>query len=144
MASAAAGDSPTARTFRPRRVRFRYSATSATHTHDAYTSTEWLKRIGPTTCACLKPSGKNGENERRAGASASDRSLPRYDDRPAAPAKIVSASPDTIWFARSVTTRNAWIAAIAAPATAATAIASVSEPVRCTAQKPITAPTSII
>ncbi len=70
--------------------------------------------------------------------------MPRYDESPAAPAKIVSASPETIWFARSVTTRNAWIAAIAAPAIAATRIASVSEPVRCTAQKPITAPTSII
>jgi len=41
---------------------------------------------------------------------------------------MVSASPETIWFARSVTTRNAWIAAIAAPAIAATAMASESEP----------------
>ena len=47
--------------------------------------------------------------EWRAGWSARFRSLPRYDDSPAAPAKIVSASPETIWFARSVTTRNAWI-----------------------------------
>ena len=29
--------------------------------------------------------------------------MPRYDDRPAAPAKIVNANPDTIWLARSVT-----------------------------------------
>jgi hypothetical protein len=67
----------------------------------------------------------------------------------AAPAKIVSARPDTIWFARSVTTRNAWISAIAAPANAATAIASTStsEPAPrrlWTAQNPVTAPTSII
>ena len=84
-----------------------------------------------------------------AGWSARFRSLPRYDESPAAPAKIVSASPETIWFARSVITRNAWISAIAAPATAATATAPAStagpEPgIRCTAQKPITAPTSII
>ena len=39
---------------------------------------------------------------------------------PPTPAKIVSASPDTIWFARSVMTRNAWISAIDAPASAAT------------------------
>ena len=39
-----------------------------------------------------------------------------YDESPAAPAKIVSASPDTIWFARRVITRNARISAQAAPA----------------------------
>ena len=75
--------------------------------------------------------------------------MPRYDERPAAPAKIVSASPETIWLARSVITRKAWISAIAAPASAATPIAAASESPapacsRCTAQKPITAPTSII
>ena len=53
--------------------------------------------------------------------------MPRYDERPAAPAKIVSASPETIWFARSVITRNAWIARHQrAPASAATTIASAS------------------
>jgi ABC-type uncharacterized transport system permease subunit len=40
-------------------------------------------------------------NDCRAGWSATFRSLPRYDESPAAPAKIVSASPETIWFARS-------------------------------------------
>ena len=44
--------------------------------------------------------------------------MPTYADNPRPPAKIVSASPETIWFARSVMTRNAWIAAIAAPAIA--------------------------
>ena len=48
--------------------------------------------------------------------SASPSSLPKYAERPSPPAKIVSASPDTIWLARRVTVRNAWIAAIAAPA----------------------------
>ncbi len=72
-----------------------------------------------------------------------------YDDRPAAPAKIVSARPETIWFARRVTTRNARISAQPAPATAAaaTAIGSASpaEPPTCwTHRKPITAPISII
>ena len=50
-------------------------------------------------------------NEYRAGLSARLKSLPRYDDSPAAPQKIVSASPETIWFARSVITRNARISA---------------------------------
>src|SRR5213596_2316907 len=54
---------------------------------------------------------------------------------------MVSASPDTIWLARSVITRKAWISAMAAPASAATPIAAASAgPVatcsRCTAQKP--------
>ena len=40
---------------------------------------------------------------------------------------MVSASPETIWFARSVITRNAWMSAIAAPASAATATAAASE-----------------
>ena len=84
-----------------------------------------------------------------AGASARLRSLPRYDESPTAPAKIVSARPETIWLARSVITRKAWIAAIAAPASAATTTAAASAiPVFawtcCTVQKPITAPTSII
>src|SRR3954449_1870076 len=116
IASAAAGDSPTARTFSPGRVRLRYSATSSTHTHDAYTSTDCLKKIGPTTPAVCRLCGRNGWNECLAGESASSRSLPRYDERPAAPAKIVSARPETIWLARSVTTRNARTAAMAAPA----------------------------
>ena len=63
---------------------------------------------------------------RAPGWSARSRSLPRYDESPAAPAKIVSASPETIWFARSVITRNAWISAIAAPASAATTTAAAS------------------
>ena len=75
--------------------------------------------------------------------------MPRYDDRPAAPAKIVSASPETIWFARIVITRKAWMSAVAAPATAATPIAAGSAtpalpPRVCTDQNPATAPTSII
>ena len=75
--------------------------------------------------------------------------MPRYDESPAAPAKIVSARPETIWLARSVITRNAWISAISAPATAATPIAAARlAPVlactRCTVQKPMTAPISII
>ena len=62
---------------------------------------------------------------------------------------VVTARPETIWFARSVMTRNAWISAIAAPASAATRTAAVSTTAespctRWTAQKPITAPTSII
>ena len=59
------------------------------------------------------------------------------------------ASPETIWLARNVITRNAWISAIAAPASAATPTAAASESPapkwkRCTAQKPMTAPISII
>src|SRR4029079_19569309 len=92
-----------------------------------------------------------------AGLSARPRSLPRYDDRTAAPAKIVTARPQTIWVALhviqrkgrvggGVITRNAWIGAIAAPASAATRTAAVSTTAespctRWTAQKPITAPT---
>src|SRR5690349_16102725 len=144
IASAAAGDSPTARRLRPGRVRPRYRATSATQTHEAYTSQVWSNSTGPTTRACCHDVGNTGENDWRAGASASLRSLPRYDERPAAPAKIVSASPETIWFARSVTTRKAWINASAAPARAATTTASPRDPVRWTPQNPITAPTSII
>ena len=41
--------------------------------------------------------------------------MPKYADSPRPPAKIVSARPETIWLARSVTVRKAWIAAIAAP-----------------------------
>ena len=93
--------------------------------------------------------GKTAWNVWFAGRSARFRSLPRYDESPPAPAKIVSASPDTIWLARSVITRNAWIAAIAAPArqpptTAASSTIAVVAWTRWTAQKPITAPTSII
>ena len=75
--------------------------------------------------SCI-PDGRNAWNVLAAGWSARLRSLPRYDDSPAAPAKIVSARPDTIWFARSVMTRNAWIAAMTVPANAATASASTS------------------
>ncbi len=62
---------------------------------------------------------------------------------------MVSASPETIWFARSVITKNAWIAAIAAPASAAASTArnntTGSEPSTfCVIQKPIAAPNSII
>jgi hypothetical protein len=72
-----------------------------------------------------------------------------YEDRPPAPAKIVSARPATIWLARRVMTRNAWISASAAPATAAIRIAIASAtgagpPMFCTDQKPITAPPSIM
>jgi hypothetical protein len=59
--------------------------------------------------------------------SARFRSLPRYDESPAAPAKMVNASPETIWLARRVMTRNVWIAAIAIPASAATPTAAASE-----------------
>jgi hypothetical protein len=99
---------------------------------------------GPMTFAFCHECGRNGPNECFAGWPATFRSFPRYDESPAAPAKIVNASPETIWFARSVMTRNAWMSAIAPPAIAATRIASSNEPVRCTAQNPITAPTSII
>jgi hypothetical protein len=93
--------------------------------------------------------GKTSWNWCLAGERARSRSLPRYDDKPATPAKIVSARPDTIWLARNVITRNAWIAASAAPASAATPIAPSNATLvvawkRWTAQKPITAPTSII
>ena len=40
---------------------------------------------------------------------------------------MVSARPETIWLARSVITRNAWIDASAAPAIAATTTAAVSD-----------------
>ena len=75
--------------------------------------------------------------------------MPRYDESPAAPAKIVSASPETIWFARSVMTRNAWISAIARAGDGAAPTAIGERDARRAAdalhaQKPITAPTSII
>ena len=81
--------------------------------------------------------------------SASPSSVPKYAERPSPPAKIVSASPDTIWLARSVTVRNAWIAAIAAPAapaatTAASRTTAFAPSKRCVAQKPTAAPNSII
>ena len=50
--------------------------------------------------------------------------MPKYADSPSPPAKIVSASPDTIWLARRVIVRKAWIAAIAAPPAAAASTAS--------------------
>ena len=76
----------------------------------------WPKTIGPMTGMSCIPEGRNAWKVFAAGWSASFRSFPRYDDRPAAPAKIVSARPDTIWLARSVMTRNAWIAAMIVPA----------------------------
>ena len=72
--------------------------------------------------------------------------MPRYDDSPAAPAKIVSASPDTIWFARSVIDEERVDRTPAtAPANAATPIPAASDTVDpastlCTAQNPMTAP----
>ncbi len=61
----------------------------------------------------------------------------------------MSASPETIWLARNVIVTKAWIDAISAPASAATMIPAASAIAvvgwkRCTDQKPITAPTSII
>src|SRR5262249_36572460 len=87
----------------------------------------WPKRIGPTTGQSWTLEGKTGWKLWGGGLGARFRSLARYDERPAAPAKIVSARPDTIWLARSVITRNARIAAIAAPATAAVPIATARE-----------------
>ena len=83
------------------------------------------------------------------GTSAIPRSFPRYDDRPRPPAKIVSASPETIWLARSETTSTAKISAITSAANAAVNTASVSATAigpgaRCIPQNPIAAPTSII
>src|SRR2546429_7864812 len=84
-----------------------------------YTSTLWPNTIGPTIGQRWKLAGKTALNWCRAGFWPRLKSFPRYDDRPAAPAKIVSASPETIWLARSVITRKAGIEAAAAPASAA-------------------------
>src|SRR5437762_13442537 len=101
--------------------------------------------IGPITGQLWKRAGKTGWNCACAGFAPRLKSLPRYDERPAAPAKIVSARPETIWLARRVITRNAWISEVIIPARAATAIAAASATgvlawKRCTVQKPITAP----
>jgi hypothetical protein len=93
--------------------------------------------------------GNTGLKVCAAGAPERLRSFPRYDDSPTAPAKMVSARPETIWLARSVITRNAWIDDSAAPTRPATTTAAASAiPLFawtcCTVQKPMTAPTSII
>ena len=75
--------------------------------------------------------------------------LPRYDDSPSPPQKIVSARPETIWLARSVIVRKAWISETASAENAAISTARKSAHAAdpgacCEAQKPITAPISII
>ena len=65
------------------------------------------------------------------------------------PAKIVMARPETIWFTRIVIVKNAWISAIAPPATmeAKTARIKTSPADQCNfceTQKAVTAPMSII
>src|SRR3989442_782039 len=44
--------------------------------------------------------------------------LPRYEESPAAPAKMVSANPETIWLARRLTASTAWIMDVAVGARA--------------------------
>ena len=84
------------------------------------------------------------------GTSASPRSLPRYDDSPRPPAKIVSARPETIWLARSVIDeeredqRDRRAPTNAAVSTASEQRDAAGPGARCIAQNPITAPTSII
>ena len=100
---------------------------AATQTQDTYTSGVCPNTSGPTIGQFCIPEGKTAWNVCDAGTSARFRSLPRYDESPAAPAKIVSARPETIWLARSVITRNAWIAAMQAALNAATNTATMSE-----------------
>ncbi len=115
----------------------------------AYTSGVCPNTIGPTIGQFCIEDGNNAWNEWSAGTPERFRSLPRYDESPTPPAKIVRARPDTTWLARNVITRNAWIDAIAAPLTAAITIAAISVPatprwMRWSAQNPATAPISII
>ena len=96
-----------------------------------------------------RPKTSSGRNWWVAGRSARWTSAPKYADSPSPPAKIVSARPDTIWLARSVIVRNAWISAIAAPESAAAPTARVSTTsslpcTRCVAQYPTAAPNTII
>src|SRR5438132_12656902 len=100
--------------------------TRTTHAQEAYTRSDCPKTIGPTTGRSCSDLGKIAWNWCFAGEPASCRSFARYDESPTAPAKLVRARPETIWFARRVTTRNAWIAAIAAPARAAIPTAATS------------------
>ena len=68
--------------------------------------------------------------------------LPMNVDRPVP--KIVSARPDTIWLARSVTHKKAWIDENSAPATLPPISASHSEPDASPIWNAITAPISIM
>src|SRR5947207_3097498 len=108
MASAACGDSPIERTYRPIRVRYRYSAASATTTHDAYTSADSLNSTGPTIGTFFSPNTLMLLNWCLPAWPPRFLIAPKYDDRPMMPAKIVTVRPDTIWLARSVIVMNAW------------------------------------
>src|SRR5206468_4860487 len=101
--------------------------------------------IGRSTGESWRLAGKTAWNRWGAGLAARCRSLARYDESRAAPAKIVSARPETIWLARRVITRKARIAAVNAPASPAAPTAAASETalaacIRCPGQHANAAP----
>jgi hypothetical protein len=82
----------------------------------------------------------SSSNLARAGTPTTE--LPRIAASPVPP--IVSPSPEMIWFAPSVTQKNACRLATSAPARRDAAMPVVSDPVSFIARNPETAPTSII
>src|SRR6266498_4876656 len=98
--------------------------TNGTSTNDAYTTGSWLNRICPTTGICDKPG--IGTRESTTGACAPTNGLPMNAVNPEP--NSVTASPETIWFARSVIDRNACTSASDIAASIATTKASTMLP----------------
>ena len=86
----------------------------------------WLNRIGPTIGASFEPNTSRFVN--CTGDFPSPHTLARYDDSPAAPARIVSASPDTVWLTRIVIVANPCSSAPSAPAAIAASERDASAP----------------
>src|SRR5215210_3494170 len=145
--SAVRGSSPTERKFSPARVRNRYHVATAQASHERYVRMFWLKTIGPTIGASFRPSTSRLVN--CTGDFPRPQTLARYDDNPAAPARIVSARPDTVWLTRIVIVAKPCSSAPSAPANipAASDIVNTHQPGPPTSwavYAAVTAPSSII
>src|SRR5688572_20505327 len=103
----------------------------------------WLNRIGPTIGASSRPSTSRFVN--CTGDLPSPQTLARYDDNPAAPARIVNASPETVWLTRIVIVAKPCSSAPSPPAAIAANRATLSThqpgpPISWAAYEPATAP----